>query len=301
MPIRSPPPTCRRCGSMSASPTRPAASSSATRRARRRPPPSPCRGAACLYRHRGAARCHSPARSGALAAARPDVADGGGARYAAAAAHARFHDRGRRRRAPLRSDRPAQRRIARRARVLGIHGAVAVFDQIVTEPQFGRRGLGSAIMATLGGLALGRGVTGCSAGRDNRRQGALRTARLVAAERHRLGRFAPGLGRLVRSRRSDLGNASPHASIFLGPKRAIRRPPAPSGQRWRHPADQRAASCCRRQSANCARASARAASRHCALGDACIIAEMRAVVVAKTGGSAIDPPLSCFHFRARAW
>lgn len=45
--------------------------------------------------------------------------------------------------------------------VLGIRGAVAVFDQIVTEPQFGRRGLGSAIMATLGGLALGRGVTGC--------------------------------------------------------------------------------------------------------------------------------------------
>lgn len=45
--------------------------------------------------------------------------------------------------------------------VLGIHGTVAVYDQIVTEAQFGRRGLGSAIMAELGRRALGRGVTDC--------------------------------------------------------------------------------------------------------------------------------------------
>jgi len=43
--------------------------------------------------------------------------------------------------------------------VLGIHGTVAVYDQIVTEPQFGRRGLGSAVMAELGRLAVRRGVT----------------------------------------------------------------------------------------------------------------------------------------------
>jgi GNAT superfamily N-acetyltransferase len=43
--------------------------------------------------------------------------------------------------------------------VVGIHGTTAVYDQIVTEPQFGRRGLGSAIMAELGGLAQRRGVT----------------------------------------------------------------------------------------------------------------------------------------------
>lgn len=43
--------------------------------------------------------------------------------------------------------------------VLGIHGAVAVYDQIVTEAQFGRRGLGSAIMAELGRRAARRGVT----------------------------------------------------------------------------------------------------------------------------------------------
>lgn len=45
--------------------------------------------------------------------------------------------------------------------VLGIHDAIAVYDQIVTEPQFGRRGLGSAIMAELGRLAVRRGVTEC--------------------------------------------------------------------------------------------------------------------------------------------
>jgi len=45
--------------------------------------------------------------------------------------------------------------------VLGLHGTTAVYDQIVTEPQFGRRGLGSAIMAELGSRALGRGVTDC--------------------------------------------------------------------------------------------------------------------------------------------
>lgn len=43
--------------------------------------------------------------------------------------------------------------------VLGIHGTTAVYDQIVTEPQFGRRGLGSAIMAELGRCAAGRGAT----------------------------------------------------------------------------------------------------------------------------------------------
>lgn len=43
--------------------------------------------------------------------------------------------------------------------VLGIHGTVAVYDQIVTEPQFGRRGLGSAIMTELGRQAASRGVT----------------------------------------------------------------------------------------------------------------------------------------------
>ncbi len=43
--------------------------------------------------------------------------------------------------------------------VLGIHGDVAVYDQIVTEAQFGRRGLGSAIMAELGHHAARRGVT----------------------------------------------------------------------------------------------------------------------------------------------
>lgn len=45
--------------------------------------------------------------------------------------------------------------------VLGLHGTTAVYDQIVTEAQFGRRGLGSAIMAELGRRALGRGVTEC--------------------------------------------------------------------------------------------------------------------------------------------
>ncbi len=45
--------------------------------------------------------------------------------------------------------------------VLGVHGTTAVYDQIVTEAQFGRRGLGSAIMAELGRRALGRGVTEC--------------------------------------------------------------------------------------------------------------------------------------------
>lgn len=45
--------------------------------------------------------------------------------------------------------------------VLGIHGTTAVYDQIVTEPQFGRRGLGSAIMAELGRGAVRRGVTEC--------------------------------------------------------------------------------------------------------------------------------------------
>ncbi len=43
--------------------------------------------------------------------------------------------------------------------VLGIHGTTAVYDQIVTEPQFGRRGLGSAIMAELGRRAACRGAT----------------------------------------------------------------------------------------------------------------------------------------------
>ena len=43
--------------------------------------------------------------------------------------------------------------------VLGLHGTTAVYDQIVTEPQFGRRGLGSAIMAELGRRAAYRGVT----------------------------------------------------------------------------------------------------------------------------------------------
>lgn len=43
--------------------------------------------------------------------------------------------------------------------VLGIHGTVAVYDQIVTEAEFGRRGLGSAIMAELGRHAARRGVT----------------------------------------------------------------------------------------------------------------------------------------------
>ncbi|WP_447757659.1 GNAT family N-acetyltransferase [Sphingopyxis fribergensis] len=45
--------------------------------------------------------------------------------------------------------------------VLGIHGTTAVYDQIVTEPQFGRRGLGSAIMAELGRRAVHHGVTEC--------------------------------------------------------------------------------------------------------------------------------------------
>lgn len=45
--------------------------------------------------------------------------------------------------------------------VLGIHGTTAVYDQIVTEPQFGRRGLGSAIMAELGRRAVRRGVSEC--------------------------------------------------------------------------------------------------------------------------------------------
>lgn len=44
--------------------------------------------------------------------------------------------------------------------VLGIHGTTAVHDQIVTEAQFGRRGLGSAIMAELGRRATRRGATG---------------------------------------------------------------------------------------------------------------------------------------------
>ena len=43
--------------------------------------------------------------------------------------------------------------------VLGIHGDTAVYDQIVTEAQFGRRGLGSAIMAELGRRASRRRVT----------------------------------------------------------------------------------------------------------------------------------------------
>jgi GNAT superfamily N-acetyltransferase len=43
--------------------------------------------------------------------------------------------------------------------VLGIDGATAVYDQIVTEARFGRRGLGSAIMAELGRRASRRGVT----------------------------------------------------------------------------------------------------------------------------------------------
>ena len=43
--------------------------------------------------------------------------------------------------------------------VLGIHGTTAVYDQIVTEAQFGRRGLGSAIMAELARRALRRGAT----------------------------------------------------------------------------------------------------------------------------------------------
>jgi len=43
--------------------------------------------------------------------------------------------------------------------VLGINGTTAVYDQIVTEPQFTRRGLGSAIMAALGSAARRRGVT----------------------------------------------------------------------------------------------------------------------------------------------
>lgn len=43
--------------------------------------------------------------------------------------------------------------------VIGIHGTLAVYDQIVTEPQFARRGLGSAIMTELGRLAAHRGVT----------------------------------------------------------------------------------------------------------------------------------------------
>jgi len=45
--------------------------------------------------------------------------------------------------------------------VLGLHGTTAVYDQIVTEAQFGRRGLGSAIMAELGRRAIGQGVTEC--------------------------------------------------------------------------------------------------------------------------------------------
>jgi GNAT superfamily N-acetyltransferase len=45
--------------------------------------------------------------------------------------------------------------------VLGIHGTTAVYDQIVTEARFGRRGLGSAIMAELGGRAARRGATQC--------------------------------------------------------------------------------------------------------------------------------------------
>lgn len=43
--------------------------------------------------------------------------------------------------------------------VLGVHGRVAVYDQIVTEAPFARRGLGSAIMAELGRLAARRGAT----------------------------------------------------------------------------------------------------------------------------------------------
>ena len=45
--------------------------------------------------------------------------------------------------------------------VLGIHGGTAVYDQIVTEAAFARRGLGSAIMAELGRRAVARGVTTC--------------------------------------------------------------------------------------------------------------------------------------------
>ena len=45
--------------------------------------------------------------------------------------------------------------------VLGIHHTTAVYDQIVTEPRFGRRGLGSAIMAELGRQAVRRGATEC--------------------------------------------------------------------------------------------------------------------------------------------
>lgn len=45
--------------------------------------------------------------------------------------------------------------------VLGIHGAAAVYDQIVTETRFGRRGLGSAIMAELARCAIQRGVNEC--------------------------------------------------------------------------------------------------------------------------------------------
>ncbi len=45
--------------------------------------------------------------------------------------------------------------------VLGIHAATAVYDQIVTEAQFGRRGLGSTIMAALARQAARRGVTEC--------------------------------------------------------------------------------------------------------------------------------------------
>lgn len=45
--------------------------------------------------------------------------------------------------------------------VLGIDGTIAVYDQIVTEPQFGRRGLGSAIMAELGRQAVRRSATEC--------------------------------------------------------------------------------------------------------------------------------------------
>jgi GNAT superfamily N-acetyltransferase len=45
--------------------------------------------------------------------------------------------------------------------VLGIHGTTAVYDQIVTEAQFGRRGLGSAIMAELGRRAARRGASEC--------------------------------------------------------------------------------------------------------------------------------------------
>jgi GNAT superfamily N-acetyltransferase len=43
--------------------------------------------------------------------------------------------------------------------VIGLHDSVAVYDQIVTEAPFARRGLGSAIMAELGRRALSRGVT----------------------------------------------------------------------------------------------------------------------------------------------